>query len=329
MTSRSETSFFGLLLLLPGRLADRVADHRALLVAAGDPLDVAARERALDEVVEPVAVALLEGGALGLPVVGEDDDLVRPRRVPAGHLDVGELVVELAQRLERVGPLEAGVVRDLVVAREGRVHRGPAAHDVGEDARDDQVAHEDAEGAAHQRVDAASVAARLHVPADRAERGRPLEDDLPAEEDERARRVVAVGEEPAVAGVRLLLRLHPAHGEDHVLRLAGEEVAAARAAVDEQADARCRGGARSRRSPAAPSTSSSSPSPSRPSGRPRCPRSSPAGSPPGWRRSARRDPSPTRRDHASRAPSGPCSARSRRASPGAARAARARRSRDR
>ena len=41
----------------------------------------------------------------------------------------------------------------------------------------------------------------------------------------------------AVAGVGLLLRLHPAHGEDHVLRLAGEEVAAAGAAVDQQADA--------------------------------------------------------------------------------------------
>ena len=31
----------------------------------------------LDELVEAVAVALLEGRALGLPVVGEDDDLVR------------------------------------------------------------------------------------------------------------------------------------------------------------------------------------------------------------------------------------------------------------
>ena len=78
-----------------------------------------------------------------------------------------ELVVELAQRLERVGALEAGVVRDLVVAREGRVDGGSAAHDVGEDAGDDQVAHEDAERSAHQRVDAAAVPARVHVAADR------------------------------------------------------------------------------------------------------------------------------------------------------------------
>ena len=73
-----------------------------------------------------VAVALLERRALRLAVVGEDDDLVRPRRVAARALDPAELLVELAQRLERVGPLEPGVVRDLVVARERRVDRGPA-----------------------------------------------------------------------------------------------------------------------------------------------------------------------------------------------------------
>ena len=67
--------------------------------------------------------------------------------------------------------------------------------------------------------------------------GGPLEDDLPDEQHERARDVEAVGEERAVAGVRPLLGLHAADGEDHVVGLAGEQVAAARAAVDEQADA--------------------------------------------------------------------------------------------
>ena len=38
------------------------------------------------------------------------------------------------------------MVRDLVVAREGRVDRWAPAHDVGDHAGDDQVAHEDAEG---------------------------------------------------------------------------------------------------------------------------------------------------------------------------------------
>ena len=77
-----------------------------------------------------VAVALLERRALRLAVVGEHDDLVRARRVAARALDAAELLVELAQRLERVGALEAGVVRDLVVARERRVDGGPAAHHV-------------------------------------------------------------------------------------------------------------------------------------------------------------------------------------------------------
>ena len=66
--------------------------------------------------------------------------------------------------------------------------------------------------------------------------GRHLEPDLPQEQDERARDVEAVGEEGAVAGVGLALGLGAADGEDDVLGLAREQVAAAGAAVDEQAD---------------------------------------------------------------------------------------------
>src|SRR4029079_18199926 len=91
----------------------------------------AALEGALDELVEAVAVALLAGRALRLAVVGADDELVRPRRVGPGALDAGELLVELAQRLERVCPLEAGVVRDLVGARDGCGERGATRHHVG------------------------------------------------------------------------------------------------------------------------------------------------------------------------------------------------------
>ena len=177
------------------RFADRVPDHCVLLVSSGELLDLAGLERLLDEIVQAVAVPLLEGGALGLAVVGEHDDLVRPRRVTASPVDAAELLVELPQRLERVGPLQPGVVRDLVVAREGRVDGGAAAHHVGEDAVDDQVAHDDAHRGAHERVEAAAVTARLHVPALRAQGGDPFEDHLPAEEDERAGDVEGVGEE--------------------------------------------------------------------------------------------------------------------------------------
>ena len=42
-------------------------------------------QRSLDEIVEAVAIALLEGRALGLAVVGEDDDLVGTRREATGR----------------------------------------------------------------------------------------------------------------------------------------------------------------------------------------------------------------------------------------------------
>ena len=228
----------GLLRLLPGRFAHSESDHGALLVPARDPGHLAACQRAFDELVEAVPVALLERRSLGLPVVGEDDDLVRPWRIAGSELDLAEVVVELPECLEGVGPLEARVVRHLVVARERRVDRGAPAHEVGEDAGGDQVAHEDAQRAPHQRVDASAVTARLHVAALRPERRRQFEDDLPAEQDERAGRVVAVRKEGPIPGVRLLFCVHPADGEDHLVRLAREKVSPAGAAVDQKADAR-------------------------------------------------------------------------------------------
>jgi hypothetical protein len=52
-----------------GRLAHGEADHRVLLVPTRELGDAARRQRALDELVEPVAVALIEGRPLGLAVV--------------------------------------------------------------------------------------------------------------------------------------------------------------------------------------------------------------------------------------------------------------------
>ena len=104
-------------------------------------------------------------------MIGEHDDLVGPRGVAAGALDAAELLVELAERLERVGPLEP-VVGHLVVAREGGVDRRPATHHVREDPVHDRVADDHAERAAQERV-AAAVAARLDVAALRARGGRP------------------------------------------------------------------------------------------------------------------------------------------------------------
>ena len=225
----------GLLLrLAPGRLAHGVLGHRLLLVAAGQRLDVPARERPLDQPVEPVAVALLERRALCLPMVGQDDELVRARCVAPCPRDPAELLVELAQRLERVGALEARVVGDLVVARERGVDGGAPAHHVGQHAEDDEVAHDHAHEAAHQRIDPAAVPARAHVAPRRPGRGQHLEHDLPDEQDERTRDVEAVGEERAVARVVAAFRVGAADREDDLVGLAGEQVAAAGSPVRQE-----------------------------------------------------------------------------------------------
>src|SRR4029453_17536673 len=114
--------------LLAGRLAERGPDHRLLFVAAGDLLNgSAALERSLHQVVEPIAVPLLERRALGLAVVREDDYRLRAGCVAPSAFDASELLVQLAQCFERVRAFEARVVRDLVVAREGGVDGRTAA----------------------------------------------------------------------------------------------------------------------------------------------------------------------------------------------------------
>src|SRR5262249_57801014 len=85
---------------------------------------------------------------------------------------------------------------------------------------------------------AAAMPARPDVAPLRPNCRRPLEDDLPEEQDEHSRHVEAVREEGAVAGVRALVLLDPADGEDHLVGLARQEVPAARASLPEQTDPR-------------------------------------------------------------------------------------------
>ena len=183
-TSRPETSFFAGFAFRPVASA---AAWPTIAFCSSPPVIAltppCARFRS-HELVEPVAVALLERRPLRLAVVGEDDELVRPGGVAAGALDAPELLVELPQRLEGVLALEAGVMGDLVVAREGRVDRGPPLQHVGEDAVDDEVADEHAHRRAQQRVDAAPVAARPDVAPALPPRGDQLQDHLPEDEDE-------------------------------------------------------------------------------------------------------------------------------------------------
>src|SRR5687768_6236352 len=68
-----------LLRLPPGRLVDRGVDHRVLLVTPGEARHSSLLERPLDELVEAVPVPLLEGRALGLPVIREDYEFIGTR----------------------------------------------------------------------------------------------------------------------------------------------------------------------------------------------------------------------------------------------------------
>ncbi len=181
-----------------------------------------------------MAVALLEGRALGLAVVGEHDDLVGPRGVLPGARDAPELLVELAQDLHGVRALETRVVGHLVVAGEAGVDRGHAHHHVADDAVHGEVAHEDGETRAHERVAERAVAARVHVAASLPGRAGQLQRHLVEEEHEGPRDVVAVGEVGAVPGVGLLLGLHPADGEDDLGGVARQQIAAAGAAAGQQ-----------------------------------------------------------------------------------------------
>jgi hypothetical protein len=206
------------------RLVHRVRDHGVLLVAVREPGHPRAAERVLDEVVQPVAVALLERGPLCLAMVREHHDLVGTRSEPAGARDPLELLIELPERLHGVRALEARVMGDLVVARERRIGRRAPPHHVGEDAEHDQVADDDAHRGAKEWVDPAPVTARLHVATGRPDRRRPLEQDLPDEEDQGAGDVEAIGEERAIPRVGPFLRLDPGHGQDHLVGLPREEV---------------------------------------------------------------------------------------------------------
>ena len=218
----------------PGGLPDRVARHRLLLVTARDPGDLTAGQRSLHQLVEAVSVSLFEGRALCLSVIGEHDDLVRAAGVSSGPLDAPELLVELAERLHRVGPLEPGVVRHLVVARKRGVDGGPAEHHVGEHAVGDQVPHDNAHRRPQQRIDASAVPPRAHVASRGPDRRGDLEQNLPAEQDERPGDVEAVGEERAVSGVGPPLYVHAADRQDDLVGLAREQVASAGAAVHQE-----------------------------------------------------------------------------------------------
>ncbi len=171
--------------------------------------------------------------------------MVVARRQRGGPVQPADLLVDAAQHLQRVEPLDAGVVGDLVVAEEVGVDHGPAGQHVLEQGGGDDVAGDDRRPRPREGVDAAAGDARADVGPALGGRGGQLAVDVDQRDPERADGVHGVGEVGVVA------RAHPvapaadpgaaghdvrqrAHRQADVGGVAGEQVAAAGAVGSEQ-----------------------------------------------------------------------------------------------
>ena len=99
------------------------------------------------ELLEREAVALRERRALALPVVGQQHQVVAPRRTLARPRDGAHLAVDLDELLHRLRALRAGVVGDLVVAQVVGVDDGRAAVHLADHEVREHVAHDRRRGA--------------------------------------------------------------------------------------------------------------------------------------------------------------------------------------
>ena len=130
----------------------RVDEDRSLGLGLGLDQRRAPAHQAPDVLAEADAVALEERLAEALPVIGQDDELVGPRRL-VGRLDERrDRPVDAVERLERLDPLGPAVMGQLVVVGEVGVDDvGAAVHLLDDQGRVD-VAQEHVAGGAHPGV---------------------------------------------------------------------------------------------------------------------------------------------------------------------------------
>ena len=125
----------------------------AIVAAARTGYGGAVRQLLLDEIQDADAIALLEGRTQGLPVVGEDQDLVGAGGfVFDDPLEARHLLVELAQGKVGVMRVRTGMVGDFVVAGIQGVHRRRAADDIQDGEIGADIAQEDVNGGAQEWV---------------------------------------------------------------------------------------------------------------------------------------------------------------------------------
>src|SRR6266566_4814418 len=106
----------------------------------------------LDERFERLAIALREHRAGTLPMVGEHDKAIQPRRVHGGHLDDPDDLVEATYRVARLDTLGTGVVRDLVVVDEVDIDRGRVSPHLLDHERGAQMAQQHVRRRARERI---------------------------------------------------------------------------------------------------------------------------------------------------------------------------------
>ena len=216
-----------------------VAEPRGRLGATGLGIGVARRGRTAqigDELGEGLAGALDERRTLGLAVVGEHDDLVRPRRRSGRPLDPAELAVEVAQHRQRVDAFRTGVVSDLVVAQHVDVDGGPSLPHVVHDALHRHVAGDHRRERAQQRVRPIPLDARLDLPPPLSGGRHPFARDLHDRGEHGSDRLAGPREvaEVAGSGPTFLATSGTTHREHGPLRVAREQVGVARTVVGEQ-----------------------------------------------------------------------------------------------
>ncbi len=171
--------------------------------------------------------------------------MVAARGELGGPVQPADLPVDRAQHGQRVEPLDAGVVRDLVVAQQVDVHAGPAGQHVLEHRGDHDVPGDHRGRRAQERVEAAAVHPGHHAgPALPGGRG-DLPDHVDQVADAGAQRVGRVGEVgdvaggeavpgPAAAPLRAGQQRQRAHGQADVRGVPGEQVAVPGAVHGEQ-----------------------------------------------------------------------------------------------
>ncbi len=220
----------------PDCLGERCAEEHQAFVALARVLH-AGRGGLGDQVGERDAVTVAEGRSLRLSVIGEHREAHRPGRPGRRTLETGELLVELAEDLQRLRALDARVMRDLVVTGERRVEDGAPGEDVPDDGRDLQIALDHGRPRAHEGVLEAAVHAGPDVEPLLLRSLPQLARDVGDHESDRAREVVRVREVREVVAAdaaRAVAPEHRAHRQQAVRRVTGVHVGSARAVRIEQ-----------------------------------------------------------------------------------------------